>query len=597
MDGAIAPPQTSFLDKVGDVFTGLKKGIFGQGIPVDSRDRLVADSVAPPEEVVAKPTPTPVVTPAAIPAVNNGITEKDRNIANAANADGNPKALLAAASQADTPDAHKALTMLAGNRLKGEAKYAETLKKVDDKGGIDSTEGRMEYAKLWQNRDNSPEFAKAFTQYLLGNVNAAKRYLSGGEVVNKTQIDTTTGHAIQYAVDENGEYHGAYDLKTGQQLLPSQFGAMVGNLGTLEQSVPYVQYKENIKNWTTKFNDDVENANVKGAAADSMYNAYDTLSKALESKDLSPLMAQEILQFSKQTIGSSASESKAAQALKQRIDSGSLTVGTKVSSEFAASIGAGIPGLANATFKGNGIFETSEGNKIDINQLSQGMSSANSNAAREKSLTANAEDVLRNAKAKGLFEQDPTGVKYKQFTAALDIAKTIALQEAKIGSNPFNLPTIGFGVTDEFARGKIQAEQGKFNQLANKAYAQYANEMTKQFGQGDAPRPGNLLKGFVASDEYKALLADYKNKANTILKTADTYVTPKNVNLADKSVAVPAPAQPAVGQNVLQQFGTGNTVAADLAALKAAKEKPAGSAAPPTKKTPSLDDIASKFRK
>jgi hypothetical protein len=331
-----------------------------------------------------------------------------------------------------------------------------------------------------------------------------------------------------------------------------------------------------------------------------MYNGYDTLRKALESNDLSPLMSQEILKFSKQTIGTSATQSKAAQALQQKIESGSLTIGTKVSAELAASVGASIPGLAGATFKGGGIFETSEGNKIDINQLSQGMATANSSAAMEKSLTANAEDVLRNAKAKGLFEQDPTGVKYKQFANALDLAKTLALQEAKVGSNPFNLPPIAFGVTDDFARGRIQAEQGKLNQLQNKAYAQYANEMVDKFGKGDAPRPGNLLKGFMASDANKALMENYKKEVNAILKTADTYVTPKDANLSSAPAAVAPPNEPALGTNVLKQFGSGGgNIAAQLESQKSSKEKPAGSAAPPAakSKTPSLDDLASKYRK
>jgi len=601
MAEAIVPPQPTFLDKVGDVFTGLKNGIMGNAVPLNNNAPIGAAapvSPAAPATPIAQTVPdkAAVVTPAyTLPA-----TEKDRNLANEARDSNSAQAYVKAAASADTPEAQKALLMLANNRYQGEAKYLETLGKVEAKGGINSPEGRLEYQKLWQNKDNSPEYANAFIQYLLGNTNAAKRYLSGGEVVNKTQINTINGHPIQYAVDENGQYHGAVDLKTGKQLLPSEFESITGNLGTLEQSIPWQQHKENIATWTKKFNNDVEDANNKAAAADSLYSAYDTLDNTLKSKDLNPLMAQEILQYAKQTIGSSASQSRAAQAMKQKVDSGKISVGEKVTAEFAGELGAKIPGFVGATFKGNGQFTTDTGNTFDISELSQGMSTANSSAAMEKNLTANAEDVLRNAKAKGLFEQDPSGVKYKQFVAALDIAKTIALQEAKMGSNPFNLPTIGFGVTDEFARGRIQAEQGKFNQLANKAYAEYANNMVKQFGEGDAPRPGNLLKGFVASDEYKALLTKYKNNANAILKSADAYVSPQGVNLAESKVAVVPPAEPAVGTNVIKQFGTGGEdIAAQLEAKKASKSKPAGSAAPSADKkgAPSLDDIAAKHRK
>ena len=58
MDAAVAPPQPSLLDKVGDVLTGLKKGILGQGIPLDSSVRAVAPST---EDV--ETAPVKIATP------------------------------------------------------------------------------------------------------------------------------------------------------------------------------------------------------------------------------------------------------------------------------------------------------------------------------------------------------------------------------------------------------------------------------------------------------------------------------------------------------------------------------------------------------
>ena len=594
--------EPSFLSKVGDVIRGMRTG----GISLDSGERAVG--VAPPSAAApASLAPTmgaapvrsgSVITTKDIPAPSwnqsmlADISDKDRAAAEAAKADNSPKAWTVAAANADSAAARQAFLLRGANAEKGDQLYAATLGKTDAKGGLQTPDGRVEYAKLWQNKDNSPQYANAFMQYVMGNTKAARSYLSGGQVTDKVQIDTTTGDPIKYGVDENGDYHWATNLRTGQQLTPEQFQPLVGRFGTLEQSIPYLQQKANAAEWTKQFNTDVDNAVTTGAAAQVLSGAYKAMGEAITGmKDVDPALASELSKFASSTIGTSAAQSKAAQALKQRIDSGSLTQGQKVSAELAASIGASIPGLAGATFKGNGIFETSEGNKIDINQLSQGMATANSSAEMEKKFTANAKDLLTDAKVQALMAADPSGVLYRKYKSAIDLAQSIAMQEAKVGSNSFNLPTIAFGVTDDFARARIQAEQGMFNQKANAAYADYAMKMAKTFGPGQAPRPGELLAGFTASDQYKSLLSEYKNSANKILhETPEFAPKPKGVGVSQEAASVAPPKEPAVGQNVLQQFGTGNTVAADLAALKSAKEKPAGSVAPP----PAADDLAAR---
>jgi hypothetical protein len=610
MAEAVAPPQAvnaepSFLERIGSflIEKGIEKGILAKGIPVDDGTRTVQGAVAPSSapvpSVVAAPVAKPVVTGATLAPM---VTEKDRAAAEAAKADGSQKALLQAASQADTEDAQKALALRANNAAKGQEIYDNTLKKVTDAGGLQTPDGRVAYAQLWQNKDNAPQYANAFMQYLMGNTKAAKSYLSGGAVTDKVQIDSTTGDAIKYGVDENGDYHWAINQTTGKQLTPEEFGKVVGRLSTLENSIAYQQQKANAEAWTARFNTDVDNAVTTGAAAPVLGGSYKELGEAITGmKDINPAFASELSKFASSTIGTSAAQSKAAQALKQRIDSGSLTVGTKVSAELAASIGASIPGLAGATFKGNGVFETSEGNKIDINQLSQGMATANSTAEMEKKFTANAKDLLTDAKIQALMAQDPSGNLYKRYKAAIDLAQSIAMQEAKVGSNAFNLPTIAFGVTDDFSRARIQAEQGMFNQKANAAYADYARKMAKTFGPGQAPRPGELLAGFTASDQYKSLLGEYKNNANRILKETPEYAPkPAGAGISQEAAAVVPPKELAVGPNVLQQFGTGdNSIASQLATQKAAKGKPEGSAAPPAEKkgAPSLDEIAAKHRK
>jgi hypothetical protein len=182
--------------------------------------------------------------------------------------------------------------------------------------------------------------------------------------------------------------------------------------------------------------------------------------------------------------------------------------------------------------------------------------------------------LLSDAKVQALKAQDPSGGLYQRYKAAVDLAQSIAMQEAKVGSNAFNLPTIAFGVTDDFSRARIQAEQGMFNQKANAAYADYARKMAKTFGPGQAPRPGELLAGFTASDSYKSLLSEYKNSANRILKETPAFAPkPAGVGVDQAAAAVPAPAAPVA---LVSQIP-----ASPDAVAKPAAAKPAGAAAPP----------------
>ena len=580
MAEALAPPpavnadeQPSLLERIGGFLT--EKGILAKGIPLDDGTRPVEGAVAPVMGAAPVPKPSNIPAPVFGQSMQADITDADRARYAAARESNNAKDALAIAAESTNPAVTKAALNLASNKEKGVFKYSETLGKVDDKGGLQTPDGRMAYAQLWQNKDNSPQYANAFIQYALGNTKAAKKYLSGGEVTDQVKIDTTTGHAIKYGVDENGDYHWAINQTTGKQLLPEEFNKVVGTLGTLEQSIVYQQQKDNAKEWTSRFTTDVDNAVTTGAAAQALGSAYKSMGEAITGlKDIDPALASELSKFASSTIGTSASQSKAAQEFKQRVDSSSLKVGQTVTAELAAGLSAGLPAnLVGATFKGNGIFQTTDNNTIDINALASKMATSNSMAEMEKKFTANAKDLLSDAKIQALMVQDPSGALVKKYRAAVDLAQSIAMQEAKVGSNAFNLPTIAFGVTDDFARARIQAEQGMFNQKANEAYSDYARKMAKTFGPGQAPRPGELLAGFTASDQYKSLLSEYKNSANRILKeTPEFAAKPKNVGVSQEAAAVAAPAAPTA---LVSAF----PVSPDAVAKPPAK--PAGAAAPP----------------
>lgn len=551
--------EPSLLDRVGNVASGIFNGIMGRGIPVDSGERSVgiAPSAAP---VVADVASAPGVATQLSTSVDK---------ANAAlQTASSPRDYLDIAHQVrDDPGAVQGALLRYQNAVKGQQVASETIDKVAAAGGMTTPTGRLEYAKLWQNADNAPQYGNAFIQYAIGNVNAAKRLLSGGAITDKTQIDTDTGHLIKYGVDQNGDYHWARNETTGQQLSPDDFSKVVGKLGTLEQSKKYIVEKENASAWAKQANDDYKTAGTVAAAAPGMQVGYEqlgTMLNDLKNSGLDPTSMALISKFTNNTLGLSQARRSALERLKQTISTGGVRENDEVAAAIAAALG--IPG---AKFNADGKTISANGKTFSIQELENNTNSSGVNSEIEKNFSQSQADFAKNAVMSGLAQKDPTGQLQLKFTQALELAKSLAQKESTLPALSFTLPPVGFGVTDEFARGRIQAEQGAFNQKANTAYAAYVKSISEN--SSSPPKPGDLQAGFAATETYKSLLNDYKKKADAILREPREFLSTTATPAAGSSAAAEV-AQPIAGA---LQF----PVSPDAKAKPAAK--PAGAAAPP----------------
>ena len=553
--------EPSLLDKVGNVASGIFNGIMGRGIPVDSGKRPVgiAPSAAP---AVADVASAPVVAtqlPTAVDKANAALQTAS-----------SPRDYLDIAHQVrDDPGAVQGALLRYQNAVKGQQIASDTIDKVTAAGGMTTPTGRLEYAKLWQNADNAPQYGNAFIQYALGNSTAAKRLLSGGLITDKTQIDTDTGDLIKYGVDQNGDYHWARNETTGQQLSPDDFSKVVGKLGTIEQSKKYIVEKENASAWAKQANDDYKTAGTVAAAAPGMQVGYEqlgTMLNDLKNSGLDPTSMALISKFTNNTLGLSQARRSALEKLKQTISTGGVRENDEVGAAIAAALG--IPG---AKFNADGKTISANGKSYSIQDLENNTNSSGVNSEIEKNFSQSQADFAKNAVMSGLAQKDPTGQLQLKFTQALEMAKSLAQKESTLPTMPYAIPTVGFGVTDEFARGRIQAEQGAFNQKANTAYAAYVKSISEN--SSSPPKPGDLQAGFAATDTYKSLLNDYKKKADAILREPREFLSTTATPAAGSSAAAEVAAP--VSAALTGQF----SVSPDAKAKPAAK--PAGAAAPP----------------
>lgn len=493
---------------------------------------------------------------------------------------GDAKALLKVAASTDDNATRAAALHVANNVTKGNETWTTLTSGIDKKGGVQNPDGRIEFDKQWRNNDNNPQYQSALMQYLLGDKKAGRSLLTGGQQITKVTWDQTTGKPIQYKVDQNGDIHGAFDGQ--REISPDEFYKRTNFASGLENTLGYLADKSNVEVYTKEAQKTIGNAKALSAAAPVMNTLYQQLGDSLTGlKDLPPDIQAKVLQFSTNSIGTSQTVSQAAQKLSQLIGSGSFKEGSVVDEKLAAGLGKDGIGTVNA----NGGVNFSDGTTLTSTDLKQLQSSGNISNSIENKYNQSKQDLIAYLKTSDLAKTNPEGVLKLQ--SALEIAKTIALQESKLPSHSFNIPTVGFGVTDPYARGRVQAAQGQFNSQVNSAFDTFVTQQMKNVPAGSPPRPGELEAAFTKQPEYQLLLKDYKAKANAILK--EPVSTGGGPNVKDTGVTIPTGSAVAPS---LDQLQTSNVT---LPTMAGSKPPPTTAGKKDAKKE--LEALTNQFRK
>tara|TARA_R110000868_G_scaffold41338_1_gene141398 strand:- start:1685 stop:3370 length:1686 start_codon:yes stop_codon:yes gene_type:complete len=491
-----------------------------------------------------------------------------------------PKPLLKVAASTEDDATRAAALHVAGNVQKGNDTWTALTSGIDKKGGVQSPDGRIEFEKQWRNNDNNPQYKNALMQYFLGDKKAGRSFLTGGQQTTKVTWDQTTGKPIQYKVDQNGEIHGAFDGQ--REISPEEFYTRTKFASGLENTLGYLADKSNVEVYTKEAQKTIGNAKALAAASPVMNTLYQQLDDSLTGlKELPPEAQAKVLQFSSSSVGTSQTVSQAAQKLNQLIGSGSFKEGSVVDEKLAAGLGKDGIGTVNA----NGGVNFSDGTTLTSTDLKQLQSSGNVSNSIENKYNQSKQDLIAYLKTSDLAKTNPEGVLKLQ--SALEIAKTIALQESKLPSHSFNIPTVGFGVTDPYARGRVQAAQGQFNSQVNSAFDTFVTQQMKNVPAGSPPRPGELEAAFTKQPEYQLLLKDYKAKANAILK--EPVSTGGGPNVKDTGVTIPTGSAVAPS---LDQLQTSNVT---LPTMAGSKPPPTTAGKKDAKKE--LEALTNQFRK
>lgn len=424
---------------------------------------------------------------------------------------------------------------------KNTEQYDSIIKPIEKAGGLNTPEGRIKAADTWKTVKDNPQWGTYFVESLLGNPNA-RLAATGGTVKSQLTFDDA-GKMVRVDTNELGEIVRALDLESQKQLGPKEFSQRKAGQTSLDNTLSRKAQVINNKAFAENFAANQIAEGEWGAAASQLHDLYDQKKKMLgqlHGSGLSNEQLEELAKFTSRQIGTSQSVSDGFNALDQY--SKNKGVGMDESQKKKAIASASLLGLS---FNGQGELVNGKNEKVDRGSLKNLQENYNKNNNFEQNYNQTKEDAAKSMVYRNL------GLKEKQiFDSILEIDRNIERRiselTSKYGTPSFLVTPSAMGIADQFARGEVQAEMGKFNSAVISAYNNWKQDKIAEYERaGQVPTPGELQQAFQKTDIYKGLKEQYMNESMNIRRRPITTV--EEEGSSDTIPRAAKPAQAAVG--------------------------------------------------
>lgn len=407
-----------------------------------------------------------------------------------------------------TPVADAAVQAASTIQKNGQ-QFDSIVKPVQEAGGLNTPEGRIKAADTWKTVKDHPQWGSYFVESLLGNPNA-RLFATGGTVKSNLTFDDA-GRQVMMQTNELGQIVGAHDVETGQAIPPSEFAKRKAGQSSLENTLARKAQVINNEAYAKRFAESQTAEGEWGAASNELHDLYDQKKKMLgqlHGSGLNDKQLEELAKFTTRQIGTSSSVSDGFNALDQYSKTKGVGMDeTQKKKAIAAAKGLGLE------INGQGEIVNGKNEKVDRATLNNLQQNYNKNNNFEQNYTQTKEDA-----AKSMVYQN-LGLKEKQiFDSILEIDRNIERKTSEL-TNKFGTPSFlvspsAMGVADQFARGEVQAEMGKFNAAAIRAYNEWKVDKIAEYQRaGQVPTPGELQQAFQKTDIYKNLKNQYMEES------------------------------------------------------------------------------------
>jgi hypothetical protein len=500
----------------------------------------MADTLTPlaPDQITSQPVvPNVNIAPTQTVVPRAGTREGMNAAYNSAALTADPQKMLEFAKSASGTDFEEpALNAWRGmtNRLN---QFDTITNAVENKGGIQSPNGRKELANQWE-KAPEPNLMRGIAEYLLGN-KEARLFVSEGRMKPITTMDANGNPLTEYWT-ESGRRDHVIDPITGKEVLPQEYAQRGGGIKDVTQTMPYVGKKETAEFNTKEANKANYATNELAAASGELgvlhsqvWSQWEKLGKEGNIDLLSPEERAQLGSFATRTVSLGQTASESAQALDQYTRGGSASLSESQRKTLEASLAK-----LGMRFGGEGSIVDEKGQKVHADKLNSLLSNNSFGKDFDQSFTQNKEQAMTQQILKKL---GPEG--QQAYSNILDGMKRIEDKKIELnqkhGANanlPFLVNPNMSGMVDQNARFMVQNLVGIYNAEITKDYADYRKEMLSHYAPGMAPPPGEIEAAYTRTQRYldkkDAQAMQIKSAMNQVNQTPST---PKT-NISEESV-------------------------------------------------------------
>lgn len=426
-------------------------------------------------------------------------------------ADRNVPALMDVAKSNIGTDLGDAALNSAKQITKSAQEFQAIVQPIEDKGGPNTANGRLEVAKQYETVRDNPRYGSALVRFLTGDKMGAMRELTGGDVKKVITYDNN-GHQYEVTQNDLGERSQFFDVNTGQFISKEEYAQRGGGLNALENSMAQktreklreagaadmVTQSKSLNEWYQRLTTDAPLVN----SALSVLQKYKT---NIPGSDYAA-----IVKNISTSLGAGSSVSQSKQTLDQLNKAASDGSTFKADKELAARLGK--PEGSLISVSGGQVFANGQKTDKSVSSLAQSMSSASINNENSTALKQTIQSLVASKKLSGL---DAT--QQQEFLGALDALDKVGASQAELSSRvpmpSFLSMPLATGIQDNQAKLNIQALQTQHNLQQIQYVAEFwKNAKTGYERTGTTPLPGEILMNAAKTPQFQATQDEFAKR-------------------------------------------------------------------------------------
>jgi hypothetical protein len=398
---------------------------------------------------------------------------------------------------------------------KNQKEFQSLTAPIDQKGGTQTPDGRMEIVKQFETTADRPMWGTALLKYVMGDKAGAVKQITGGDITTKITYDNG-GNQIEEKVNELGEPVSYFDRKSGRMLTKEEYANRVGGISSWSNTLYGLTEAERRKqNLATEQNETAQTNYWTGLTqshAGLWKQIHGTLNQM--KSDLPSNLYNQIIETTSSSAGQASSRSKSDAILNQLNDAASRGEGTKLSDTVAAELGGRGKILQ---IKGDRVVSTDGSFNESINKLRQKQSTESQNAEATSNAQKTRESILEAKRLGQLTDAQANQLKFV-LDASQRIGKETMEAVDKFGKPSFiSLPSTS-SMVDKQAQFMAQALQGMHNAEQMMVYKNYRDDALQGYRQANQlPSPGEIAAQYSKTGGFKDLQDFYSNEIGNVL--------------------------------------------------------------------------------